>query len=118
MKGPPGILLLVRAAQGPTVELGGRKAQARFNIKEEPGWRGAFTREDAPEARWRPQQRVRKINHEPGDRQPCGTKGTVLGSIFVPKLGAGYFIEWDPAPHVAVFVIAWKIEADTSKEHT
>lgn len=101
--------------KGPLVELDQRAAD-RLNLRHEPGWQGHFTRADAPEARWRPGQRVNKARAEHGDRHIVGTKGTILGSVFVPELGAGYFVEWDPTPRVAIFVVEGKIEVDISKD--
>jgi hypothetical protein len=64
-------------------------------------------------------ERVIKVNSEPGDSNPNGTGGVVIGSIAVPKKAQdtlqrydvkhGYFIEWDtfPAP---VFVVDIKVQ--------
>ena len=54
--------------------------------------------------------RVRKVRSEPGDSQPIGTLGTVLGSIDpLMTRGVAYFVEWDSMPHHAVLVVAWKL---------
>jgi hypothetical protein len=82
---------------------------SRFNIQSEPGWVGPFTRDESPKARWKNGARVRKAKHETGDATPVGTPGTVLGSIYAPEVGVGYFVEWADRPHVAVFVVEWKI---------
>lgn len=103
--------------KGPQVRLPSHAAAA-FHLTEELGWTGAFTRDHAPEAKYLPGERIRKTKTERNDRHPIGTRGKVLGSIYVPEMGVpGYFIEWESAPRVAVFVVGWKIEADT-KEST
>jgi hypothetical protein len=77
----------------------------------EPGWTGIFTREQA-EGAIANGRRVVKVKGEAGDAHPVGATATVLGSLSYPELGGiGYFVEWDSRPRVAVFVIAWKIEA-------
>lgn len=87
---------------------------AALGLRNEPGWIGAFTRNHAP-GTMTPGTRVVKTREDKGgDRTPLGTKGSVLGSIRPPGMEfAGYFIEWDGRPRVAVFMIEWKIEAGT-----
>lgn len=75
-------------------------------------WIGAFTREQAPNAKFANGTRIRKAKQEAGDATPLGTKGTVLGSISHPDVRNGavlYFIEWDNRPKTAVGVIEWKL---------
>ena len=83
---------------------------AKLGIVNEPGWEGAFTRAQAPEAAYRNGARVVKMLHEHGDTTPLGSEGTVLGSIYYPGGGVAYFIEWDHQPRLAVFVVEAKIE--------
>lgn len=84
-----------------------------FNLRNEPGWIGAFTREQTPDALANA-TRVRKVRSEPGDGHPDGALGTVLGSISDPCVRDGvpmYFIEWDTRPRVAVGTVGWKVVA-------
>lgn len=81
-----------------------------FNIGEEAGWFGAFTRHQALGC-FRNGTRIVKVMTDPGDANPIGARGTVLGSISDQELGAAYFIEWDGTPKVAVAVEARKIAA-------
>jgi hypothetical protein len=80
-----------------------------FHIGHETGWRGPFTRREAPQARYPNGSRVRKAKHERGDVTTLGTMGTVLGSLYVPNVGVGYFVEWENRPRVAVFVVEYKV---------
>jgi hypothetical protein len=80
------------------------------NIRDFPGWHGAFTDEQAPEARFKNGARVEKDVCEAGDATPVGTMGTVLGSVYVPGSGTAYFIEWDNRPRWAVFVVEVKLK--------
>ena len=79
------------------------------DIREWPGWQGIFTREQAPEAKYPNEMRIKKTVHEPGDGTPNGTGGTVLGSVYAPGKGVAYFVEWDNRPRVAVLVAEYKI---------
>jgi hypothetical protein len=72
------------------------------------GWGGMHTREQAAGAIPNG-TRVRKDVSEDGDSHPVGTRATVLGSLYEPDLGYGYFVEWEPTPRVAVFVAGFKI---------
>jgi hypothetical protein len=81
----------------------------KLDIRHEPGWYGAFTRQQAPEALFKNEQRIKKALGEPGDGTPIGTIGTILGSLYAPELGVVYFVEWNNRPRVAVSVVAWKI---------
>jgi hypothetical protein len=83
----------------------------KLDIKEESGYTGAFTRQSAKQALYRNGARVVKVNGEAGDVTPTGTAGTVLGSIYVPKEGTGYFIEWDTSPRLAIFIIENRLAA-------
>ena len=73
------------------------------------GYRSAFTREQVPGAILNG-TRIVKVKCEEGDTRLLGVKGAILGSVNHPPEGIGYFVEWDDAPKLAVFVIAWKIE--------
>lgn len=82
-----------------------------LGIHREPGWTGAFTRNQAPGALPNG-TRVIKTNSEPGDICPNGTPGTVLGSMSEPAVQDGaicYFIEWAPRPKTAVAAMAFKV---------
>jgi hypothetical protein len=89
-----------------------------MNVREEPGWTGGFTREQADGAIPNG-TRVRKCRLESGDAHPVGSLGVVLGSMATPLdlLPAfpddhfAYFVEWDDHPRMAVGIIASKIEA-------
>ena len=86
-----------------------------MNIRAEPGWAGAFTRDQYPGAIPNG-SRVVKIAMDETDANPLGTMGTVLGSIGHPALteGPGYFVEWETMKRVAVFVAPWKIKEVTA----
>lgn len=75
----------------------------------EPGWTGVFSRSQAPHALFPNDSRVSKFKNEIRDTTLAGMQGTVLGSMYHPTLGFGYFVEWDDKPRVAVFVVGWKI---------
>jgi hypothetical protein len=79
---------------------------------EQPDIFGAFTKQQAPEAKHKNGSRVEKAMYEKGDATPLGTKGTVLGSIYMPgkQYGAAYFVTWDNRPNYAVLVVEWKIK--------
>lgn len=80
-------------------------------VREEPGWRGAFTRHEQPGAIPNG-TRVVKVHAEAGDANPTGTRGTVLGSLAHPEVLAGevlYFVEWDTQPRTAVAVAGFKL---------
>jgi hypothetical protein len=72
------------------------------------GWRGAFVTDQYPGA-YPNGSLIIKTTSEPGDAHPVGTLGTVLGSMGHPKVGIGYFVEWQDMPRVAVFVQQGKI---------
>ncbi len=82
--------------------------EREFGIKEELGWRGLFTRQEAHGA-WLNGSRVIKVVSEKGDGHQNGSEGRVLGSIRTPETGIGYFIEWDDTPKVAVFTMQIKL---------
>lgn len=80
-------------------------------FQNEPGWIGAFTRQQAQGALPNG-TRIVKQNSERGDAHPNGTPGVVLGSISHPQVMGGvvfYFIEWAPKPRTAVGVLGTKI---------
>jgi hypothetical protein len=81
----------------------------RMQIRYEPGWTGAFTRDQAHGVEFTNGTRIEKARSEPGDRTPVGMTGTVLGSLSHPGLGAMYFVEWDDQPRVAVAAVGWKL---------
>jgi hypothetical protein len=83
-----------------------------LDIRHRDGWTNPFTRRQAPQALYKNGSRVRKVRQdEGGDVTPLGVEGEVLGSIWFPGGGAGYFVEWDNKPRVAMFTAEWKIEA-------
>jgi hypothetical protein len=73
-----------------------------------PGYFGLFTRHQLPDAILNG-TRVVKVRSDPGDAHPIGSLATVLGSMGHPKIGNGYFLEWDAKPRWAVFVMGDKI---------
>jgi hypothetical protein len=81
-------------------------------IQHEPGWHGAFTRNEALGA-WRNGTPVVKQNSEPYDSTPDGTPGVVLGSIPDYREGGQmfYFVEWADKPKVAVGCDGRKLRA-------
>lgn len=85
-----------------------------WDIRNEPGWFGAFTRQQAAGAIPNG-ARVVKVAEDPrGDRTPLRTAGTVLGSLARPEDGAlFYFVSWDTSPRVASGCVAWKIAEPT-----
>lgn len=82
-------------------------------FKEEPGWVGMFTRNQA-EGAWENGTRVIKQNSESDDGHPNGSMGTILGSIGIKNsyLGYLYFVEWDQRPRVAVGVMEAKLRKE------
>lgn len=87
-------------------------AIGRIVVRFEPGWLGAFTRNEVARA-LRNGTRVVKTNSESGDANKDGAPGVVLGSISHPDVQNGavmYFIEWDAMPRVAVGAMAQKVE--------
>jgi hypothetical protein len=81
----------------------------KMQIREEPGWTGAFTRDQAHGVEFANGTRIVKARGERGDRTPVGMTGTVLGSLCHPGLGAMYFVEWDDQRRVAVAAVDWKL---------
>lgn len=89
-------------------------------VREHPGYFGAFCDGEAPGA-IRNGSTIVKRSSEPGDANPDGSLGTVLGSVDVaaldPALAAKYsspffyFVEWQSSPRVAVGVAGFKIVA-------
>lgn len=80
-----------------------------MSIGHEPGWSGVLSRDEQPEAKFKNGTRVRKMLHEAGDRTPLDTSGTILGSLYAPEVGVGYFVEWDDKPRTSVFVVEEKL---------
>ena len=78
-----------------------------FNLREEDGWRGCFTREQADGGLPNGTRITKSVFHA-GDTFPVGTRGTVLGSIHRGDVYF-YFIEWDPFPRVAVGIMEFRI---------
>jgi hypothetical protein len=88
-----------------------------MNLRNEPGWAGAFTRNQV-EGAIPNGTRIVKCNSEPGDATPDGTPGIVLGSIRYPVVPGdpfsgitAYFIEWACKPRVAVGCMEMKVRA-------
>lgn len=79
-----------------------------LGIRNEPGWVGAFTRNQAREA-FPNGTRVYKVKSKPNDIHQDGSTATVLGSIYVPDLGCLYFVEFDSEPRVAVSIAGFRI---------
>lgn len=86
-----------------------------FNINNEPGWYGSFTRDQA-EGAIPNGSRIVKCNSEEGDAHVDGTPGIVLGSFMAAAAdtsGLGnvicYFIEWAPKPRIAIGTLHFKI---------
>jgi len=78
-------------------------------LSPEPGWIGAFTRQQAPGAVFANNTRVKKIKSRPSDSIPDSAMGTVLGSMLDPEKGIYYFVEWDSHPKHAVTQVGWKL---------
>jgi hypothetical protein len=81
-----------------------------INIKDVPGYWGAYTDDEAPGA-YRNGTRIVKDVSEAGDATLTGATGKVLGSVSARGSGIAYFVEWDDRPGVAVLVVAVKIRA-------
>jgi hypothetical protein len=79
-----------------------------MRLHEHPGYAGMFTRHQMPGAIANG-TRIVKTASEPGDANPDGTLGTVLGSVGHPDVGNAYFVEWDTKPRVACLVRAHRI---------
>lgn len=74
-----------------------------------PGYPTPFTRQQAPGAIPN-ERRIVKAKTEPGDTRAVGAQGVILGSIRPSEdMPFAYFVEWDDAPKLAVFVLGWKI---------
>lgn len=84
------------------------EAYAADDFGYHPGYVGVFTRGEAPGA-YPNGSRIKKVWGEPGDANPLGTEGTVLGSVYHPDHGYAYFVEWDTRPKWAVGVTERKI---------
>lgn len=95
-----------------------------MRLGNEPGWLGAFTREQATGA-YRNGSRIVKAREEDGDATPLGTGGTVLGSVDGRVLGMtnpdgsliayAYFVEWDNRPRMAVGTTDWKLAPEAPR---
>lgn len=79
------------------------------NIRDYPGYFGAYTKNEAPQAKYKNGARIRKMLYEHGDLTGLDMTGTVLGSIFSEGLGVAYFVEWDDKPKVAALVVEEKL---------
>lgn len=87
------------------------EALERVGFGNHDGYAGTFTRNEADGA-IRNGTRIKKVWSERGDTHQLGSKGIVLGSLFVPGQGYAYFIEWDATPKFAMMAVAKKIEPD------
>jgi hypothetical protein len=76
----------------------------RFDIRDHAGYRTPFSRQQSPLAKYKNGARIVKTGVGKNDLHPAGMHGTVLGSIGLPEIGVGYFIEWDDMPRCAVFI--------------
>lgn len=85
-------------------------ADERLLLREEAGWLGTFTREQAAGALPNGTTIV-KVNSQPGDFHANGTLGTVIGSVGEYGAVVFYFIEWAPRPRCAVGTLAYKVKA-------
>lgn len=79
-----------------------------------------FTTQEAPGA-IRNARRIEKVNSEPGDAHPDGTKGRVLGSIgpfYDARLPSpyAYFVDWDDMPGVPVAIAGHRIRETSWSE--
>jgi hypothetical protein len=93
---------------GHAVEINQTIADA-FNIREEPGWVGFFSRQEAPQAKYKNGARIKKFGQESSDQTAHGTGGWVLGSIYQELAGVAYFVEWDDKPRHAIFIVEARI---------
>ena len=59
--------------------------------------------QQAPGA-WPKDTLVEKAEDKPGDMHPKGTRGRVVGSIYHPEVGFGYFVLFDSPLGLPVFV--------------
>jgi len=85
------------------------------DIGPQPGYVGAFTRNQYPSAIPNGTRIVKVKVDRAGDVHPIGSKGVVLGSTGHPSLNdIGYFIEWDDSPRLATLVVGWKIAREVS----
>lgn len=88
-----------------------------LDIRQEPGWRGFFTRSQAPGAIPNG-ARIVKCLSVPNDTHANGARGTVLGSIRTPQamqkdfpgVAFSYFVEWDDMPREGQFVLGSRIK--------
>jgi len=88
-----------------------------FDLKNEPGWAGYFTRQEVDGA-LKNGTRVVKAISENGNRQPNGTPGVILGSMSRPGIKSGevcYFVEWASMPRCAVAVMSFKLRVVDGK---
>lgn len=79
----------------------------KAELREHTGWMGLWTDSQAPGC-YPNGTRVVKAGYWAGDGTPTGTAGTVLGSLRGGAM-AGYFVEWDNRPRMAVFVEERKV---------
>lgn len=79
-------------------------------IKNHPGYLTPFCNNQA-EGAWENGSCVVKHGSDAGgDLTPDGIKGTILGSLKVPELGYGYFVEWENKPKMAIFCVEEKMK--------
>lgn len=86
-------------------------------VRDEPGWCGAFTRNQVPGAIPNGTL-VEKVRCDPLDAHSLGAFAIVLGSIRAPVPIRGYesvkyfyFVEWRSRPRTACGVVDYKIRA-------
>jgi hypothetical protein len=79
-----------------------------MNLRSFPGYIGLHSRDEAPGAIPNG-TKVRKVASKPDDIHQDGALATVLGSIHYPKVGFGYYVEWDSHPRIAVFVAGHRV---------
>jgi hypothetical protein len=77
-------------------------------LKEEPGYKGAFTRREAQGAEPNGTT-MEKVGSVENDAHPDGSRCAVLGSLSHEGL-VGYFVEWEDTPKVACFITGFRLK--------
>lgn len=91
------------------VEVDARIAD-HLDIRYHTGYSAPFTRAQHPKAKFRNGRRIIKANSEPGDTNPNGAGGVVLGSIGHDAVGVAYFVVWDTHPQDPRFIVEYKLD--------